>query len=178
MALALLLGGFWILESRLPQSRAALGRSDTVAAPRAGFPAPDFTLGTLDGSTVQLSELRGQPVLINFWASWCGPCRVEMPHLQAAYQAHRDAGLIILGVNQMESPPAISRFVAELGLTFPIPMDAQGRASATYQARALPTSFFVDADGIIRDVFTGPMSSGLLESKLDLILEKPSATGE
>jgi len=168
MAVALGLGGLWILVSRVPDSGAVT--ADRQTAPQTGFLAPDFTLSTLDGDTLRLSELRGQPVLINFWASWCGPCRAEMPHLQAAFEAHAGEGLVVLGVNQMESPPDAARFVAEFGLTFPIPLDRAGDVSGVYRARALPMSFFIAADGVIRDVFIGPLSSGLIESKLEAIL--------
>jgi peroxiredoxin len=100
-----------------------------------------------------------------------------MPHIQAAYEAHAEEGLIVLGVDQLESPPVVARFVEELGLTFPIPMDDDGNVSEAYQARALPTSFFVDTDGVIRDTFTGPMSSGLIESKLEMILSRETSRG-
>jgi cytochrome c biogenesis protein CcmG/thiol:disulfide interchange protein DsbE len=177
IAAAILLGGAWILASRVPGSQAGAAGAGLETAPRKGFLAPDFTLTALDGATVRLSDLRGKPVLINFWASWCGPCRAEMPHLQAVFEAHADDGLVVLGVNQLESPPAVARFVEEFGLTFPIPLDNEGNVSATYQARALPTSFFVDADGVIRDAFTGPMTGGLIESKLETILAKGAAGG-
>ena len=178
IAIAVVLGGMWILISRVPESQVGITSEGLETAPRKGFLAPDFTLTTLDGDTVRLSDLRGRPVLINFWASWCGPCRAEMPHLEAAYEAHSDAGLIVLGVDQLESPPLVARFVEEFGLTFPIPLDRDGKVSAAYQARALPTSFFVDADGIIRDAFTGPMTAGLIESKLELILSNSAQGSE
>ena len=92
--------------------------------------APDFTLATLDGGSIQLSDLRGQPIFINFWASWCGPCRAEMPHIQAAYETYSDDGLIVLGVDQLESPPPVAQFVDEYSLTFPIPLDSDGDVSA------------------------------------------------
>jgi peroxiredoxin len=177
IAIAILLGGIWILLSRVPRSPEGVVGEDLGTAPRTGFLAPDFALTTLDGASVRLSDLRGRPVLINFWASWCGPCRVEMPHIQAAYEAHAEEGLIVLGVDQLESPPVVARFVEEFGLTFPIPMDDDGKVSAAYQARALPTSFFVDTDGVIRDTFTGPMSSGLIESKLEMILSRETSRG-
>lgn len=170
MAVAIVLGGAWILASRVPNSQDGVVSEGVETAPRKGFLAPDFTLTTLDGDTVRLSDLQGKPVLINFWASWCGPCRAEMPHIQAAYEGHADDGLVVLGVDQSESPPAVARFVEEFGLTFPVPMDSDGKVSAAYQARALPTSFFVDADGVIRETFTGPMSAGLIESLLERIL--------
>ena len=100
-----------------------------------------------------------------------------MLHIQAAYEAHSEEGLIVLGVDQLESPPVVARFVEEFGLTFPIPMGDDGKVSAAYQARALPTSFFIDADGVIRDTFTGPMSSGLIESKLEMILSRETSGG-
>jgi peroxiredoxin len=170
IAIAITLGGAWILASRVPASGTGLSDQGLQTAPREGFLAPDFTLTTLDGSTVQLSDLQGKAVLINFWASWCGPCRAEMPHIQAAYTAHAEDGLVVLGVNQLESPPAVARFVEEHGLSFPIPLDSDGQVSAAYQARALPTSFFIDTEGIIRDSFIGPMTAGLIESKLEMIL--------
>jgi cytochrome c biogenesis protein CcmG/thiol:disulfide interchange protein DsbE len=170
IAVAVVLGGIWILASRVPESRGSMASEGLETAPRKGFLAPDFSLTALDGSTVRLSGLRGRPVLINFWASWCGPCRAEMPHIQAVFEAHSDEGLVVLGVDQLESPPAVARFVDEFDLTFLIPLDSNGKVSAAYQARGLPTSFFVDADGIIRDTFTGPMSPGFIESKLEEIL--------
>jgi peroxiredoxin len=178
-AVAIVLGGFWILTSRVPQNQDSVVNGGVETAPRKGFLAPDFSLTTLDGSTVRLSDLRGQPVLINFWASWCGPCRAEMPHIQAAFEDHADDGLVVLGVDQLESPPSVAQFVEQFQLTFPIPLDADGEVSAAYQARALPTTFFVDADGIIRDTFTGPMSSGLIQSKLETILaSRPSGSDD
>ena len=172
MALAAVLGTAWIFASRVPDPGAGgdAASDEPGTAPRTGFLAPDFELPTLDGGTVRLSELRGRPVLINFWASWCGPCRSEMPHIQAAYEHHSQEGLVVLGVNQMESPNSVSRFVEEYSLTFPMPMDRDGKVSAVYQARGLPTSFFVDAEGVIRATFTGPMSSGFIESKLEEII--------
>jgi cytochrome c biogenesis protein CcmG/thiol:disulfide interchange protein DsbE len=177
IAIAILLGGTWILASRVPGSPEGVMSEDLGTAPRTGFLAPDFALTTLDGASVRLSDLRGRPVLINFWASWCGPCRVEMPHIQAAFEAHAEDGLVVLGVDQLESPPTVAQFVEEFGLTFPIPIDDDGQVSAAYQARALPTSFFVDTAGVIRDTFTGPMSSGLIESKLEMILSHGTPGG-
>jgi len=173
IALAAILGSAWIVASRVPGPGDNATSAGPGIAPRKGFLAPDFELATLDGGIVRLSELRGNPVLINFWASWCGPCRTEMPHIQAAYENHARNGLVVLGVDQMESPGSVSRFAEEFGLTFPIPMDSDGEVSAVYQARGLPTSFFVDPDGVIQATFTGPMSSGFIESKLEEIVPRP-----
>jgi peroxiredoxin len=178
IAIAIVLGGTWILASRVEESQDSVVSTGLEVAPRTGFLAPDFTLTTLGGDTVRLSDLHGKPVLINFWASWCGPCRTEMPHLQEAYETHTGDGLIVLGVDQLESPPAVARFVDELGLTFPIPLDINGEVSAVYQARALPTSFFIDANGVIRNTFTGPMSVGHIESMLETILSSSTVESE
>lgn len=173
MTLVFVLGVVWTNASRVP---AVSDPAAAKPAPRPGFRAPEFTLTTLEGQPMTLSELRGQPVLINFWATWCPPCRAEMPHLQVAYEAHRDQGLVLLAVDQMESAQVVAAFREQYAirsanaLTFPILLDSDGSVSVQYRVRAIPTSFFVDRDGIIRDTFLGPMNRALIEGKLASIL--------
>ena len=166
----LLLGLAWIVFSADPN-----GASDgTISAPKAGFLAPDFTLQTTDGETISLSNLRGQAVLVNIWASWCMPCRAEMPAMQRLYEEYKDDGLVILGVNStvQDSVAAARSFAAEFGLTFPILLDLEGIATQLYEVRALPSSFFIGRDGMIREVVIGgPMSEALLRTRVEKILE-------
>lgn len=99
--------------------------SDIPPAPRPGAPAPDFELPTLNGELIRLEDLRGQAVVVNLWATWCPPCRAEMPDMQRVYDEYRDDGLVILAINQREAPAEVQTFVDELGLTFPILMDVK-----------------------------------------------------
>jgi len=168
------LGIVWILASRIEVS--ASGPS-ALPNPQIGFAAPDFTLDTLDGGTITLSELRGQPVLINLWASWCPPCRAEMPALDTVYRKYREAGFVVLAVNTtfQDSEADARAFAQNLGLTFPILLDRDGAASRRYQLQALPTSFFVGRDGTIRDiVIGGPMSEALIASRVEGLLVEES----
>lgn len=117
--------------------------------PKVGSLAPDFTLRTIDGATVTLSALRGHPVMLNFWASWCVACRAEAPELQKVFTEYIDRGLIILGVNitSQDTIPAAQAYVDEYKLTFPIPMDEKGDVMAAYHVPGLPTSYFIDPKG-------------------------------
>jgi len=163
--LVLLAGAVWIWFSRTTPGETI----SQVPAPRPGFLAPDFSLQTADGETIRLSELRGRPVLINVWASWCIPCRSEMPALERVYQQYRDLGFEILGINStvQDDPIKAVTFAKQQGLTFPILLDNEGEVTKTYQVRALPTSFFVDANGIIQEVVVGgPMSEALLRIRV------------
>jgi thiol-disulfide isomerase/thioredoxin len=122
---------------------------------------------------VQLSGLRGQSVIVNLWASWCPPCRAEMPALERVYKANRDRGLEILAVNTtfQDSEAAAAEFVQEFGLTFPIALDRTGEVSRSYLLRALPTTFFIDRDGVIRKVVLGgPMSETTLQTAVEELL--------
>ena len=162
MALLLAAGTTWIGLSRVPvESAGALGPwasgqgARSPELPREGFTAPGLTLQTLDGETITLSDLHGQAVLINFWASWCPPCRNEMPAIQQVYEEYRDEGFIVLAVNSQEQDARVAAFAEPLGLTFPILIDRDGSVFDDYQVAALPTTFFVDRAGVIRGVTTG-----------------------
>ena len=144
----------------------------TDPAPLPNHPAPDLALPQLDGTQLTLRDLRGQVVLINVWATWCPPCRAEMPAIQQAYAAYRDRGFMVLAVNQREDATAITPFLEQHGLTFPILLDRNGRASATYQASALPSSFFVDRRGVIRAVYRGPMPPRVINGIVEQLLQE------
>ncbi len=159
----LILGGAWIWFSRVTDVTASAERP---AIPLPGHPAPDFSLQTLDGQTLQLSDLHGQAVVLNFWASWCPPCRAEMPELEQAHQDNQGGGLVVLGVNQGEQQTTAADFVRQFNLTFPVVLDQDLLASRAYKVNSLPTTFFIDRNGIIQDQVTGQMNTALLNEKL------------
>jgi peroxiredoxin len=170
----LALGAGWIGLSAALLNPAA---QSSIAAPQRGLSAPDFTLQTLSGETLALSELRGQPVLINFWASWCPPCRAEMPAMQRIYTAYQTQGFVVLAINvtSQDTIENAKAFATENGLTFPIFLDTDGAVSRLYRAESLPTSFFVDRNGIIQEVVIGgPMAEALLRTRVEnLLAEAP-----
>ena len=169
-ALILIISALWVWISRAPIGSTTNG---VIPAPQKGFLAPDFSLHNSDGGTIKLSELRGRPVLLNIWASWCSPCKAEMPALERAYQSYATQDFVILGVNatnQDDAAQAIS-FVEDQGLTFPVLFDEDGEVSHSYHVRALPSSFFIDSQGIIRDIVVGgPMSEALLQIRIQQLI--------
>jgi len=130
---------------------------------RVGDTAPDFALESLRGETIRLSDMRGQVVMINFWAVWCGYCRIELPAMQAVYQVYQDQGFTVLAVDVQESRDVVQAFVEDAGLTFPILLDQRAQVTSMYRIRGLPTSFFVDGDGIITAVHLGPVNEQIIE---------------
>ena len=138
-----------------------------------GKAAPDFLLQTLDGKTLRLSDLRGKPVLINFWASWCGPCREETPQLLKTFDENKARGLAIVGVNLQEADSLARSFVTEWGIPYQVVMDRRGEVAQTWHvggAAGLPSTFFIDAGGIVRKVVLGPVRAADMDGGLKLIL--------
>lgn len=128
-----------------------------ASAPQEGYKAPDFQLQTPDGNLVALSSYSGKPVIVNFWATWCPPCRAEMPDMQRIYEDYRREGLIILGINNQESGNVVKEFSDEFGLTFPLLLDSNGKVSELYLVRNFPTTLFIDSNGVINSIQIGSM---------------------
>jgi len=131
----------------------------SVASSEINAPAPDFTLKSLgggqSGENLKLSEFRGQVVLLNFWASWCGPCREEMPILNDVYEKYKDLGVVVLGVN-VESDPSLGQtFLKKTPVTFPVLLDTDNSVSEAYGVDAMPTTILIDRDGVIQQRHKG-----------------------
>ncbi len=174
MLVSLAVGILWTVASRVPSAVGA--PLSSAPSPREGFLAPDFTLDTLDGNKVNLSELRGKIVVVNMWTTWCPPCRAETPALEKAYEQYRDSGLVILGVNltNQDSMTDVKSFVQEFKLTYPVLLDRNGSVSDyMYQIKGLPSTFFISRTGIIRTVVVGgPMSEAFIRSKIEALLKE------
>ncbi|TAK62482.1 MAG: TlpA family protein disulfide reductase [Dehalococcoidia bacterium] len=153
--------------------------SVTVAAttdpPKVGKPAPDFELTQIDGTKVRLSDLKGKPVWINFWATWCPPCRAENPDIQEVYNEHKDAdGLVLLSPAIGESRDTVAGYMERADLHYPVGTDPTTQIAANYRVLGIPTHVFVDREGIIRDMRVGAMSKKTMEKKIALISESPA----
>jgi peroxiredoxin len=130
-----------------------------AAAPLAPTaPAPDFTLRTLDGQKLRLGEQRGRVVLVNFWATWCGPCRQEMPHLNKLYEKYKSSGFVLLGVNVDDDTRQAAGVADKLGVKFPVLPDADKRVSRQYDLSAMPSTVLIDRDGKVRYLHRGYQS--------------------
>jgi cytochrome c biogenesis protein CcmG/thiol:disulfide interchange protein DsbE len=166
----LLLSAGWIAFSRSSPGSAV---NQEIPIARPGFLAPDFTLTTLEGESIRLADLRGRAVIINLWASWCPPCRAEMPALQRVSQDFPPNDMQILAVNltSQDSREEAAQFAQENSLTFPILLDETGEVGALYQTSALPTTFFISADGTIREMIVGgPISEALLRAQVNQLM--------
>jgi peroxiredoxin len=169
-----IVGGLWYWDNRDDGSTAEDARYGVVTLPdelnatgeqpraEPGFAGPDFVLERPDsGGDLRLSDYQGRPVLLNFWATWCPPCRSEMPELVRAQERYGRDGLAVLGVNLQEPDGAVLEFADEFGVQFPIAIDREGELAEVWRLggpiEGIPTSYFIDRDGVVRHVFYGPM---------------------
>jgi len=133
--------------------------------------AADFQLQNLDGQTVSLSDFRGKPVLLNFWASWCGPCVYEMPFIQQVHEEWAERGLVVLAVNQGESLSRVNKFLEDRNLSIPVLLDTNNAVGQKYRVVGIPTTYLIDEDGVIKGKKVGTfMSKGELEEYVKLIV--------
>jgi peroxiredoxin len=158
-------GLYWLAAATQSQAQ----RHSPLAV---GQPAPDFTTHDTHDNVVALQAYHGRPVVLNFWATWCVPCRQELPVLQAAYEAYRDKGLVILAISQdvAEKKETVRSYVANLGVTFPPLLDPQGSVAAHYNIFLLPSTIFIDPAGTVVAMHFGPMTRPQIDKHLVAIL--------
>jgi len=163
-----LLGLGWIVASQ-ETAASSLESGGLTEAPIAGYLAPDFRLQNIQGQEVSLADYRGQPVVLNFWATWCPPCRAEVPHFQDAARKYNGQAAI-LGIDQGEPLAVVADFAATYGLTYPLLLDPSNVVNRDYGVAALPTTIFVGFDGVIREVYTGIINKAVLEDRVERLL--------
>jgi cytochrome c biogenesis protein CcmG/thiol:disulfide interchange protein DsbE len=152
------------------------------AAPLAGVGAPDFALKTFEGQSLNLSELRGKAIVLNFWASWCNPCREEAPILEATWRKYKDQGLLVIGVDYVDTETEAKKYMAEFKITYPNGPDVQTRISQTYRITGVPETYFITRDGKLLSGtdtngraygnWIGPIPAAALQERVDLLMKK------
>lgn len=173
--LGLVIWGVLDYSGKYDASRAEaeqLHQEDGNIGVKKGKIAPDFELETLDGKQVKLSDYEGKKIVMNFWATWCGPCRAEMPHMEKYYKEFQTENVVLLGINLTHTERKkenIPDFVDEFGLTFPILLDPKAEVSEKYQVIAYPTTFIIDTKGVIRHIFYGPIDYNTLSNAVSRV---------
>ena len=173
LALAVLL----LRDVAVPQRTVSVVGAEAAALASEG--APDFTLESLDGNPVRLSDLKGQVVLINFWATWCPPCVREMPRLVRVSEAYRDQGLVVLGINTtyQDDRAKVAQFARDQRISYPVLLDVTGEVGQLYPARLLPTTYLIDRDGRIVHTKVGEVDEATLTEQIRALLAaKPGAS--
>jgi peroxiredoxin len=153
-----------IVQAMDKQSDDEASVETTTSGIAIGVKAPDFQLNTLDGKQVTLSQLQGKKVILNFWATWCPPCKAEMPEMQRYFE-ELNQDVVILAVN-IDPQLDVQKFVDEMGITFPIPLDEGDEVNTAYQVISIPTTYFIDTKGIIRDKHIGAMTYDLMKNTI------------
>lgn len=173
----LVLSGVWLLANR------ADGAAAFPQVTEVNRPAPDFQLQTLDGATVNLSDYRGKIVLLNFWGTWCEPCKAETPALQDAYEQLEDQGVVILGVNLLKDEPVwgqtiddVRQFATLYGVSYPIVLDEDGSVAQAYAISPIPTSYMIDAQGNMRFIRIGELTTANVQAMVERLKQEAQAT--
>jgi len=137
-----------------------------------GQEAPDMPMPGIEGGVVRFDSFKGKVIVLNFWATWCPPCRKEMPLLESTYKRYKDKGLVILGINYNEDRERVLKFTQEMGVTFPIILDKELNLTRKYGVLALPATFFIDKKGIIRDQYKGEIVEEIIATKVEPLLSE------
>lgn len=168
----LIIGAVWFLGRAGAATSTAITLTADAAgpAPHIGETAPAFNMRTLDGKTVSLSDYKGQPVWISFWASWCPPCRAENPDIEETYQKYKDEGLVILAPAIGEDSGTVAGYVKRTGLSFTVGVDETTQLAANYRIVGIPTHFFIDRDGVLQVWRIGSMSTKTMEKNIQKIV--------
>jgi peroxiredoxin len=155
-----------------------IGPVEGSGGPRVGQPAPDFVLPQLDGGVVRLSDLRGNVVLVNFWASWCTPCKREVPALVSVYERFQEQGFVVLGVDYQEPVDDVRGFVEEWGMSYPVLLDADAAVVRQYRLTGIPESYLIDQDGVLRERRIGEMKQEEIACMAEALLTDPASYRE
>jgi len=175
-AVGFVIVGFLVLMGiGLLSSEPVTGRSGIT---RVGKPAPEFTLPLFDESELEFSQSFGKPTVINFWASWCPPCRKESPLLERTWQAFKDSDVQFIGVDIQDSEGDARAYISEFGITFPNGLDADGRITIDYGVIGLPVTFFVSSDGIVQRRWVGEIRESQLVPWIEELVANQTPSGE
>lgn len=153
------IGGWYFYMRQDNNEQKSTGQ--TSVGVQIGDKAPDFSLKTLDGRTLKLSDFRGKKVVLNFWATWCPPCKAEVPEFQEFYQKHQTSGIEIVAVDitsQEKNKEVVAEFIKSYAVTYPVVLDETGSVASVYRISAIPTTYMIDTQGIIRHKVTGAMN--------------------
>ncbi len=177
-AIAILIGVIAVISATNARPKVDPSVADVTfeMAPEVGKLAPTFQLSTPDGTPVNLADLRGHVVLVNFWATWCPPCRAEMPAIQAAYARYQDQGFTVVAVTVNEEPANVTSFFKERGLGFLALLD-DGRVHTAYRASGLPSSFFIDRQGVVQAIYRGAMADTVITHEVERLLAEAHSEG-